>query len=155
MFFDTLASAQLSLYPGKIAQAIEWLRAQDLLALPAGRQEVEGEIMFAQVIDHETKLSSEILAERHRLYLDVQCVYRGAEQMAVSIETGQNVLHTPYDENRDILFYEIPAQESLLIVNAGQFAVFFPTDVHRPGIALDKTPAAVRKIVVKIRVDSL
>lgn len=111
--------------------------------------------MFAQVIDHETKLSSEILAERHRLYLDVQCVYRGAEQMAVSIETGQNVLHTPYDENRDILFYEIPAQESLLIVNAGQFAVFFPTDVHRPGIALDETPAAVRKIVVKIRVDSL
>ncbi|NMB80776.1 MAG: DUF386 domain-containing protein, partial [Ignavibacteria bacterium] len=42
---------------------------------------------------------------------------------------------------------------NFLIAEAGYFAIFFPSDVHMPCIALNlSTP--VKKVVVKVKVDS-
>lgn len=155
MYFDTLASADFSRYPARIVQGLQWLQTQDIDALPAGRVEIDGDAMYAQVIDLTTKAPEEVLPERHRRYLDVQYVHRGQEKMAVAIETGTYTVAKAYDEGNDILFYQQTDNESVLWVQAGQFAVFFPTDIHRPGMNAGSEAESVRKVVVKIAIDSL
>ena len=44
--------------------------------------------------------------------------------------------------------------ESTLTMTPGSFAVFFPSDVHRPGCLLDQS-ATVRKVVIKVRASLL
>ena len=55
---------------------------------------------------------------------------------------------------RDLLFYAGVENESMLTMTPGSFAVFLPSDVHRPGVALDE-PTKVRKVVVKVRLSLL
>ncbi|MBQ3457190.1 MAG: YhcH/YjgK/YiaL family protein, partial [Synergistaceae bacterium] len=64
----------------------------------------------------------------------------------------ENLLNTP----RDILFYENdPAiREGIIPLEVGTFAVYFPWDVHVPAIAVNDSPAKIRKIVVKVPLDS-
>lgn len=154
MFLDTLATAELGHYPKRIAEALSWLRAQDFDVLPAGVHEIDGRAMFAQVIDTQTQSKEALKPERHRAYLDVQYLHRGTEIMGVAIETGNNPLAEAYDESRDILFYETAENENFFTLQAGQFTVFFPTDIHRSTIT-EGAPEAIRKIVVKVAMESL
>lgn len=154
MFLDTLATAELAHYPKRVAEALVWLRKQDFASLPAGRHDINGDAMYAQVIDTETRSKEALKPERHRAYLDVQYLYRGTEIMGVALETGNNPLATPYDEAHDILFYETAENEIFFTLQAGQFTVFFPTDIHRSTIT-ESEPAAIRKIVVKVAMEGL
>jgi YhcH/YjgK/YiaL family protein len=52
---------------------------------------------------------------------------------------------------KDVLFYAGYEKHSTLRVNAGEVAVFFPVDGHRPLVA-PAAPALVRKVVVKVPV---
>jgi len=55
-----------------------------------------------------------------------------------------------YDTEKDALY--LKGEGNFLIAEAGYFAVFFPTDVHMPCIALNlSTP--VKKVVVKVKSD--
>lgn len=154
MYFDTLATATLNRYPQQIARVLEWLRAQDIDALPAGRHDIDGETIYAQVLDLTTQPADAIKPECHRRYLDVQYLHRGSETLGIAIDTGRNPIAEAYREDRDILFYATAENESFINVAAGQFSVLFPSDVHRPGIAAGQ-PQAIRKVVVKVLVDSL
>lgn len=154
MFFDTLATADSKRYPPRIVAALNWLKAQDFDALPAGVVEIDGRAMFAQILDVHSKRKEELLPERHRRYIDVQYLHRGHEIMGVAIETGNNAVVQEYDETRDILFYQQAENESFFTLQPGQFTVFFPEDIHRSTIT-EGEPAAIRKIVVKVALDSL
>ena len=55
---------------------------------------------------------------------------------------------------RDLLFYTGVENESMLTMTPGSFAVFLPSDVHRPGVAIG-APTSVRKVVVKVRASLL
>ena len=58
-----------------------------------------------------------------------------------------------YDPSRDVAFYpKILDGESLLHLHAGDFAILYPGEIHRPGCG---TGNIVDKIVIKIRFDTL
>jgi YhcH/YjgK/YiaL family protein len=62
---------------------------------------------------------------------------------------NQQVLEA-YKEENDIVFFN--GEKSFTKVTAGMFAIFFPTDVHMPGICVrQKSP--VKKLVIKMRAD--
>jgi len=52
------------------------------------------------------------------------------------------------------LLYTGVDNKSMLTMTPGSFAVFMPTDVHRPGCVVDQ-PQAIRKVVVKVRASLL
>lgn len=56
----------------------------------------------------------------------------------------------------DVLFYKerSDVHEIMLPMTDGCYAIFFPEDVHRPCCMMD-APEDVKKIVLKVRVDSL
>ena len=59
-------------------------------------------------------------------------------------------------DTNDVLFYEEDesANEIMLPMTDGCYAVFFPEDVHRPCCQMGQ-PEDVKKIVLKVRTDTL
>ncbi len=140
--------------PKPLKLAVEHLKATDFAALPAGNYELQGKDIYVQVIDMNTKPFAETRPEVHRQYIDVQFLCRGSEKIGVASETGNNAVAEDLLEQRDLLFYSGMENESTLTMTPGSFAVFFPSDVHRPACAVGQ-PAAIRKVVVKVRVSLL
>jgi YhcH/YjgK/YiaL family protein len=140
--------------PKPLKVAVEHLKNTDFLALPAGNYDLQGKDIYVQVIDLTTKPFAETKPEVHRQYIDVQFLCRGSEKIGVASETGKNAVAEDLLEQRDLLFYTGMENESTLTMTPGSFAVFFPSDVHRPACAFDQ-PMAIRKVVIKVGVSLL
>ena len=56
-----------------------------------------------------------------------------------------------YDADNDIELLKRIEDESFFVLKKGMYAVFFPEDVHRPGLT-DKEGHGVRKVIFKIPV---
>ena len=94
--------------------------------------------------------------EVHRDYIDVQYMVHGHELIGFYPDCGDGaVLEDNLDSNA-VLFYQEREDdhEIMLPMTDGCYAVFFPEDVHRPCCMMNG-PEEVKKIVLKIRVDSL
>ena len=150
MIIDTLANAALYFALGeRIAVALEYLRENDCIRLPAGKIPIQGEQIYALVQDNTTKPRDQGVWEAHRKYIDVQFVAAGVEEMGyANIQTL--TVKKPYDEQVDYALFE--GSGSFVTVPAGSFTIFFPEDGHIPGSAVAGKPAAVRKVVVKVAV---
>lgn len=140
--------------PTPLKTAVEHLKQTDFNALPAGNYDLQGKDIYVQVIDMTTKPFAETRPEVHRQYIDVQFLVRGQEKIGVASDTGNNGVAEDLLAERDLLFCKTMENESTLTMTPGSFAVFLPTDVHRPGCAFDQ-PEAIRKVVVKVRLSLL
>ena len=131
-------------------QAFNFLKTADLKNLPLGKQELEGEHLFVTVAEYMGKEKSEALYESHKKYIDIQYVIKGEEIIGLTTLDKVKVV-TPYDEEKDIAFYEFEGGKYLK-ATPKNFFLFFPEDVHRPSLKTDENPL-IRKIVVKIFID--
>ena len=142
------------LYAPAIQKAMAWLQARDLAKLPIGRQEIDGDKLYAMVNEYTSEPKEKRRAEAHKKYVDVQYIVKGAEIIGYArLQNGYEVLEDKLAE-KDVIFYKKLADESDIILSAGMFGIFFPWDVHRPNCALGE-PGPVRKVILKISVDSL
>lgn len=150
MILDTLANAHLyhSVHP-RFAAGFEFLRTQNLHALAAGRQPIDGDNVYALVNLYDTKAVADSKWEAHRRYIDIQYIVTGTERMGVAPIADLQVTK-PYDEEGDYLL--LAGQGTMLAMHAGLFAIFYPHDAHMPNVSPAETPVKVRKIVVKVRV---
>jgi YhcH/YjgK/YiaL family protein len=149
MILDLLANASLyrGLPPG-LVQALDFLQATDLVALPLGKTVIDGERLFALVQEYTPKPPALGKYEAHRRYWDVQYVARGIERMGWNTLDRMTVSE-PHNPERDVAFFT--GSGNWFYVPEGTFAIFGPSDVHMPGVAIEgcsSTP--VRKIVVKV-----
>lgn len=131
-------------------QAFTFLKTADLKNLPLGKQELEGEHLFITVAEYMGKEKSEALYESHKKYIDIQYIIEGEEIIGLTTLDKVKVVN-PYDEEKDIAFYEFEGGDYLK-ATPKNFFLFFPEDVHRPSIKTDKNPL-IRKIVVKILIN--
>lgn len=71
-------------------------------------------------------------------------------------DKGDNEVLEELLKEKDTIYYkENPAsEETMLLMTPGTYAVFFPEDVHRPFCMVEQ-PERVKKIVVKIDLDTL
>jgi len=148
MIIDKIENAHLyKNISERVNKSFEYIRITDLKNLPAGRYPIDGENIFALVSEYKTKSEQEGKLEAHKKYIDVQHVISGEELMGYAPLGGQKVLD-PYKEENDIVFYT--GDKSFTKVSEGMFAIFFPEDVHMPGIASGKS-SSVKKLVIKVR----
>lgn len=152
MIVDRLDNAALYFGLGeRIAVALKYLKDNDCTKLPVGKIPIQGEQVFAIVQDNITKPRAQGLWESHRKYIDVQFVAAGIEEMGIANILTLTV-NKPYDEKTDCALYL--GNGSFVTVPTGSFTVFFPEDGHIPGSAINDKPSAVRKVVVKVAVES-
>lgn len=130
-----------------LAAGFRWLAAFDP-ATPDGRHEIEGERVYALVQRYDTAPAAGKRFEAHRRHLDLQFVAAGRERILHHPAAGLEV-ETPYDAASDVLFFRDPPASTSLLLGAGDFAVLFPGDAHKPGcMAGGREP--VTKVVVKV-----
>ncbi len=132
----------------RIKKAFEFLEEIDFEAIESGKYNVEGDEIFAIVSEYNTKEHIDARPEAHERYLDIQYVVKGEEYMGYAPLEDQEVSQA-YDADKDLVFYH--AEVSPVKVSEGMFAVFFPTDIHAPGMKI-KESAPIKKVVVKVLV---
>ena len=148
MILDTLKNSDkyCSVHP-RFKKAFDYLKNTDLVALPAGKIELEGADLVINVVDITAKLEADAKMESHKEYIDIQVPVGKAETMGwIALDACIDVT-LPYDAEKDIMFFADKAT-SFLNVQPYEFVVFFPEDAHQPGIGTGQ----YRKIIVKVRV---
>ena len=144
---------ECEMYPMVIRKAIDFIHKENLADKPVGKYEIEGDAMFALVQEVMTNPRSIQRPESHRNYIDVQYLVSGEEKMEWLAYTDKLPVQEVYSAQKDIQFYEGDQEDGTeFILKPGMFAVFYPTDVHRPCCCV-KEPMSIKKIVIKIHRD--
>jgi biofilm protein TabA len=134
-----------------LLSAIRHLQQSDLSSLENGKHTL-GAGMTLAIDEYTTKLVSEKKAEQHRMFIDVQYVIDGEEAIGAGF-LGEEVIEE-YIEAKDRALYGKIRDEILIPMRPGTVAIFFPSDVHRPGCQLNG-PCNVKKAVIKVPVIAL
>lgn len=139
----------------KLEKAFAWLNSHDLMNLPQGRTDIDGDEIYINRSSFTSKSREEARWEIHHHYLDIQMVLKGQEQMDVipaSLTTNVDEYNATTDYQQVQSKAGEPYQTILMV--PGQMTIVFPEDAHRPAIHGDAhTAAAIEKAVVKIRMD--
>jgi len=134
----------------ELRSAFEFLEQHaDGSGLEPGRTEIDGDRVYALVIDFEPKPPAECRFETHPQHIDVIYLVAGAETIGYAPEAD---LGPVVDEDKALgtRFYADPEEYASMKLRAGGLVcVCYPEDGHKPFCLLD--PAApARKIVVKV-----
>ena len=82
MIIDQLANSHLYYsLTSRIKLAFDYLDKIDLSTLSVGRNEIEGDNIYAMLQQYTSKPREQGLWEAHRRYIDLQLVIQGAEQI--------------------------------------------------------------------------
>lgn len=150
MVFDRLKNASQYFPLGEgITKALQYLSQTDFTNLEPGKYEIDGENVFALVQTYNTKPFSAGKWEAHKKYIDIQYIFSGKEKMGFT-ETTKVIVMEEYNEENDYTIYK--GEGNFLIADEGHFAIFFPSDVHMPSMAIN-IPKEVKKVVVKVKTE--
>jgi len=131
-------------------KAFAFLKNTDLNQLEAKKYDIDGDNLYALVTDYMTKNLEDAQFESHKKYIDIQYVINGKEQISWTPATKKREVLTPYDETRDIEFMTV-TESSDYIATPEVYFLFFPSDLHRPGVKSGEN-SQVKKVVVKVKV---
>lgn len=152
MIFDSANNLSFYKTLGKgdrYAKAVEFLQNTDLINLAPGKYEIDGKDVFANVVEYDTIPWEDAKYEAHENYTDIQYVIKGEEVMSYA-PIGELTPKSEYNPEKDVIFFTNQVHGLDLLTRAGQFAIFFPWDGHKPK-AMNGTAAPVKKIIVKIK----
>lgn len=143
-------------YAPRIREAIRYCRETDVSGMGESRFLLDGDRLIAQICDRVTEAKEKKLPEVHRRYAELQYMAEGRELMGYYPDKGDNEILEELLKEKDTIYYkENPdSEETMLLMTPGTYAIFFPEDVHRPFCMVEQ-PERVKKIVVKIDLDTL
>lgn len=129
------------------AKAIEFILNTDLEKLPLGRNEIYGDLVYANVMEVQPRTKEEVPIEIHRKYIDIQIPLTADEVMGY---ISKNELpECEYNEEGDASLYPVGMLASDYVnVKRSMFTIFFPQDGHAPAI----TTVKLKKVIVKVAV---
>lgn len=151
MIIDKLANSYL--YKGnskRLEDALQYISETNFSEMGIGKHDINGSEMFLLINDYETKQNDSNIMEAHKKYIDLQYISKGSEIIEYETFDNQSIVKE-YDVENDYLLYT-PKIKNRIKLSEGMFAIFYPEDLHLPGL-LDDMPEQVRKIVVKILID--
>jgi YhcH/YjgK/YiaL family protein len=129
-----------------IKKGLEFIEEIDFKTIEPGTYNVDGDKIFAIVSEYETKDYELAKPEAHERYIDIQYMVSGKEFIGYAPLEEQDI-DIPYDPETDLVFYH--SETNLVKLRENMFAIFFPNDIHAPGIKVNSTEM-VKKVVVKI-----
>jgi YhcH/YjgK/YiaL family protein len=112
MILDTLKNSDkyCSVHP-RFKKAFDYLKNTDLVALPAGKIELEGADLVINVVDITAKPEADAKMESHKEYIDIQVPVGNAETMGwIALDACKDVT-LPYDAEKISCF--LPTKQLL------------------------------------------
>ena len=150
MIIDTIQNAHkyASVHP-LFAKAFEYIKSTDLANAEVGKSDI-AEGLKAIISNKKGMTAAESIAkfECHNNNIDIQLCVKGEETIAWKPREKCVSQKGEYNPEKDVLFYD-DAPDMYFQLTDGQFAIFFPEDVHAPMIGGD---AEIKKLVVKVKI---
>ena len=149
MIVDTIqnASKYFSVHP-LFAKAFEYILQTDLANAPDGRSDIaEG---LKAIFSNKTGITSEASVakfECHNKHIDIQLCVHGTETIGWKPREKCVTENGGYNPEKDVQLYNEQPDMYFQLTN-GQFAIFFPEDVHAPMIGNGE----IKKLVVKVKI---
>lgn len=149
MIIDTLqnASKYLSAHP-LFAKAFEYIRQADVANAVDGKADIsDGLKAIFSNAPGKTKEVSCAKFECHNKNIDIQLCIKGLETIGWKPREKCVTPNGEYNAEKDVQFYhDVP--DTFFQLTDGQFAIFFPEDVHAPMIG----EGTIRKLVIKVKI---
>lgn len=150
MIFDNIKNKDLyaSLNPGFKA-AFDFIEKVMKDGKDIGKYEIDSKNVYAMVQEYEGK-EDHPKFEGHRRYIDIQFILSGKEIMDYAPVSDCKIM-TEYNPEKDVEFFTCDGDSARLYAKEGDFAVFYPDDIHKPGLKAENG-GTIKKIVVKVLV---
>lgn len=128
-------------------KAFEYIRRTDLVIEPDGKSDIS-EGLKAIISNAPGKSADASLAkfECHDDNIDIQLCVQGVETIGWKPREKCQTPNGEYNEDKDVRFFSDTPDMYFQLTN-GQFAIFFPEDVHAPMIG----EGDIKKLVIKVR----
>ena len=150
MIIDKIENASLYFaISDRIKIAFDYLQNTDFLNIKLGKHEILGDDVYAMVFEYETKEVDVNKLEAHKKYIDIQYIVKGEEKVGVSVLYEQG-LFEKYNQEDDYHLF-IDNEMSQVVLKKGLFAIFFPDDLHLPGLK-NINKQQVKKVVLKVKI---
>ena len=151
MIIDSLtnASKYTGLHP-LFAKAFEYINTTNLANIEVGKYEI-ADGLKAIFSDKPGMSAAASIAtfECHDKNIDIQVCIRGKETIGWKPRHNCTAPKGDYNTEKDVSFFNDVPDMYFQLTN-GQFAIFFPEDVHAPMIAGDDN--SIRKLVIKVAI---
>ncbi|MDD1781501.1 YhcH/YjgK/YiaL family protein [Enterovibrio sp. ZSDZ35] len=135
--------------PEAFRRSLAFLAETDMVALPTGRHDIDGDNIYVNVMAFDTQPANEKLAEVHKEYIDIQFLISGAERIGFALANDRNPIAKEYDAESDFYLVESMEGESEIIMSPDMFAIFLTEQPHKPGCNVT-TSTSIKKAVVKV-----
>jgi YhcH/YjgK/YiaL family protein len=147
MIVDTLSNGNryIGLHK-RFARAFEYIAQQDLNKLEPGKYPVDGTDIHVSVSLKDGYKSADAKFEAHNNYIDIQVCIAGTEQLGWKPRNTCVQPVADYNAEKDVIFYS-DRPDMYFQMKPGQFAIFFPEDVHAPMIG----EGPIKKLVIKVK----
>ena len=147
MILDSLTNSDkyINLHP-RFAKAFEFIKSKNLGSLEVGKYPIDGPELHASVSEKEGYTREEAKFEAHNRWLDIQVCPAGKEQIGWSALERVATPKGEYNAEKDVTFFS-DKPDTYFTLQAGQFAIFYPEDVHAPQIG----QGPIKKLVVKVK----
>lgn len=128
-------------------EAFEYISSTDLLNADNGSVQIAVGLkaIYSDAPGKTKELSLEKF-ECHNQNIDIQVCIRGNETIGWKPRQDCTSPKGEYNEDKDVLFY-IDTPDMFFNLKDGQFAIFFPEDVHAPMIG----EGMIKKLVMKVK----
>ena len=114
---------------------------------PKGRIDVDGQNLYANCTQYMTAAECTNLFESHDLYIDIHVAVSG-EELVQYAAASDATIEKEYDEKNEASLYSAESN-SAVHLSPGYFAIFFPGELHRTGLAV-QSEALISKFIVKV-----
>ena len=130
----------------RIKQAFELFAEVDWTKAEAGKMELDGKEIFANVQERGLKTKEEAKLEVHDKYIDIQILISGSEEAFGWAD--RSTLTQPkeaFNAEKDIQFFDDEPQ-TYYTMRPGQFTILLPEDAHAPLVG----EGEIRKVILKV-----
>jgi YhcH/YjgK/YiaL family protein len=149
MIIDTLQNAHkyFSVHP-LFENAFQYIASNDMMQIEVGKSDISDGLK-AIISDNEGKLSEASLAkfECHNRNIDIQLCIRGNETIGWKPREKCVNPNGDFNNEKDVQFFH-DQPDMFFQLTDGQFAIFFPEDVHAPMIG----DGLIKKLVIKVKI---
>lgn len=147
MIIDTVQNAHryFSVHP-LFEKAFEYMNSTDLMNAADGKSDIaEGLKAIFSNAPGKTKEASLSKFECHNKNIDIQLCINGVETIGWKPREKCIKPNGEYNSEKDVQLYHDDA-DTFFRLTKGQFAIFFPEDVHAPMIG----EGQIKKLVIKV-----
>lgn len=131
------------------AGAFKAIAAMKEEAFVKGRHEVDGDNVYVNAIEYDTKPEKDCIFEAHRKYIDVMYLYEGEEFIGYTPLKNLKNITMPYNEKDECCLAALEPETMKIHMLPGDVCILFPEDAHAPSMQAAES-VHVKKLIAKV-----